>query len=150
MSSTCSCPHVARRAALTRLRTPACSTNEQEIEQGRHRGLPRAQPLCTVCGQQEVEDERNLKLACSAHAHERGRMVCGVYMATNGAIVLLYRALTSNCAVCWVPGTGIDDQMRRRCRIVVTRYVMVALRERTEILPMRIRRRPCRCASRLR
>lgn len=76
-------PHVAGRVAMTRLRT---GTNELRIEQGGYQGLSRAQRLCTVCDQQLVEDERHFMLTCPAYALGRGRMMCGVYMATNGGI----------------------------------------------------------------
>lgn len=77
-----------------------------------------------------LDDEPHFTLACSAYANDRGCMMSGVHMVTNGTIgVSAVSSVQKRLRYLLGPRTGIDDEMRRRCLVVTMRYVMVASRE---------------------
>lgn len=132
-------PRVAGRAALTRLRT---GTNELRIELGRHHGLQRDQRLCQLCDQRPVEDEQHFMLECPAYQVERGRMFCGVFMATSGATDVSDEERKSQRLHDLIgAGADIDVQMRRKCYDHVITCVMTALRKRALTLGLHQDRR---------
>lgn len=106
--------HLSR--ILARLR---CSAHELKVETGRHNGIPREQRICTLCSNNQVEDEFHLVLQCPIYADLRHRFIPKRYIKRHACPNDFYALMQSH-----------NESVITR----LTHYLIEAIQRRNETL----------------